>query len=259
MPAGTETKSKAKTGCYVYGILPGDVELDAGVDGVGDPPGEIRLARSGDLAALVSEVDPAKPLGTPEDLQAHQDILDSVITSSPVLPLRFGAVLADEDAVVAELLEPNRDEFTAALEELDGRVEYVVKGRFAEQAILEEILSRDPEAAQLAAQIRGADADATRDLRIQLGELMNDAVTSEREQATRVLVNAVSDYAEASFVRDPTHELDAVHVAFLVEEDRAGKWRQEVEEVGGRWEGLVDLRILGPMAAYDFVGSEGQG
>jgi hypothetical protein len=38
----------------VYGIVPGDVELNSGVQGVGDPPGEITLVRSGDLAALVS-------------------------------------------------------------------------------------------------------------------------------------------------------------------------------------------------------------
>jgi Gas vesicle synthesis protein GvpL/GvpF len=260
MSAPTETHSNAKTGSYVYGILPGDVELNADIDGVGDPPGKVRLVRSGDLAALVSEVDLSRPLGSPEDLQAHQEILDSVIADSPVLPLRFGAVLTNEDAVTAELLEPNQDEFAEALERLDGRVEYVVKGRFAEKAILEEILSQNSQAAQLADQIRGADPDATRELRIQLGEIINNAVGQEREEGTRLLVSAMQDHCDASLVRDPTHELDAVNVAFLIDANEADELERVVDDMGSRWEGLVQLRVLGPMAAYDFIGgSEGTG
>jgi Gas vesicle synthesis protein GvpL/GvpF len=256
MSAPTDTQSE--TGCYVYGILPGDVELDADIDGVGNPPGPIRLVRSGELAALVSEVDLSRPLGSPEDLQAHQEILDSIIADSPVLPLRFGAVLTNEDAVAQELLEPNQDEFAEALEQLDGRAEYLVKGRFVEKALLEEILSQNSEASQLADQIRGADPDATRELRIQLGEIINNAVAQEREEGTRLLVSAMKDHCHASLVRDPTHELDAVSVAFLLDADEADELERVADDMRGRWEGLAELRVLGPMAAYDFVGgSEG--
>ena len=154
MSASTQEKSGPdtgqQTGVYVYGIVPGDVKLNSGVHGVGDPPGEIRLVRSGDLAALVSEVDLTKPLGTPEDLQAHQEILDATVTDAPVLPSRFGAVLASKEAVAAELLDANHDEFAAALAQLEGRVEYIVRGRYAEQAILEEILSENSRAAAAA-------------------------------------------------------------------------------------------------------------
>src|SRR5256714_14153938 len=139
MPTSTQEKSQSdtgqQTGLYVYGIVPGDVELNSGVHGVGDPPGEIRLVRSGDLAAMVSEVDITKPLGTPEDLQAHVAILDATVTDAPVLPSRFGAVLTSEEAVAEELLDANHDEFAAALRQLEGRAEYIVRGRYVEQAI----------------------------------------------------------------------------------------------------------------------------
>jgi len=173
---------------YVYGIVPGDVKLNSGVHGVGDPPGEIRLVRSGDLAALVSEVDITKPLGTPDDLQAHQEILDATVIDAPVLPSRFGAVLTNEEAVAAELLDANHDEFAAALRQLEGRVEYIVRGRYAEQALLEEILSENSRAARLRDRISGADPDATRELRIQLGEIVNNAVANKRQNDTRDLL-----------------------------------------------------------------------
>jgi hypothetical protein len=247
-------ESGQKAGTYVYGMVPADVELKSGVHGVGDPPGEIRLVRSGDLAALVSDVDITRPLGTPEDLQAHEEILDAVVTEAPVLPLRFGAVLTSEDAVAEELLEANHDEFAAALRQLEGCAEYVVRGRYAESAILDEILSGNSAAVRLRDRIRGADPDATRDLRIQLGEIINNAVADKRQADTRLLLSAMKDHCVASVVRAATSELDAVYAAFLVEADRIGELERAVTELGDRWPGRVQLSIIGPMAPYDFVG-----
>jgi Gas vesicle synthesis protein GvpL/GvpF len=258
MPASTRQRpredSGQQTATYVYGMVPGDVELNSGVHGVGDPPGEIRLVRAGDLAALVSDVDITSPLGTPEDLQAHEEILDSVVTEAPVLPLRFGAVLTSEDAVAEELLEAHHDEFAAALRQLEGCAQYVVRGRYAESAILEEILSENPAAGRLADQIRGSDPDATREQRIQLGEIINNAVADKRQADTSLLLSVMKDHCVASVVRSATSELDAAYVAFLVEADRFTDLERVLTDLGDRWAGRVELSIIGPMAAYDFVG-----
>ena len=245
--------SKSEQGCYVYGIFPGDVELTSQITGVGDPPGKVTVIRQDGLAAMISPVDLSRPLGTPEDLATHKDILDASAAAVPVLPLRFGAVLTDEDAVISELLEANHDQFADALSQIDGHAQFVVKGRYVEKAILEEVIGEDDRAAQLREQIRGADPDATRDARIELGELINDAVTVKREADTRELGRRVDGRCAASVVRDPTHELDAAHVAFLVRIDQESDFRRAIDELGADWKGRVEFRVLGPMAAYDFV------
>ncbi len=239
---------------YVYGILPGDIELESGGTGVGDPPGEVRVVRHGDLAALVSDVDLSRPLGRPEDLYAHEELLDSSAAEVPVLPLRFGAVVTSDDAVAEELLGPHHDEFAAALQQLEGNVEYVVRGRYAEDAILREVLEENPRAAQLAEQIQGKDQDATREVRMELGEIVNNAIAAKREQDTRAVGDAVQNLVAASTVRQPTHELDAVHAAFLAETDRAPELEEALGRLAGDWNGRVELRLIGPLAAYDFVG-----
>jgi hypothetical protein len=239
--------------CYVYGIFPGDVELASDQPGVGDPPAQLSMVRHDGLAALVSRVDPARPLGSPEDLMAHQAILDASATAAPVLPMRFGAVLASEEAVAKELLAAHHDEFTAALRELDGRVQYVVKGRYVERAMLEEVLSENRRAARLRQDISGLDPDATRDARIALGEIISEAVTAQREHDTGVLGDVMSGHCVASVVREPTHELDAVHVAFLVDADLVDELERVTGELARRWAGRAELRLLGPMAAYDFA------
>jgi Gas vesicle synthesis protein GvpL/GvpF len=240
---------------YVYGILPGDIELESGTMGVGDPPGEVRVVRHGDLAALVSDVDLGKPLGRPDDLFAHEGLLDATATVVPVLPLRFGALVSDEDAVAEELLAAHHDEFASALSELDGRVEYVVRGRYDEQTILREVLRANPQAARLAERIRGADPDATRELRIELGQILNTEVAAKREKDTRTLGDAVAGLVDASVVRQPSSELDAVYTAFLLRADGADELQEALSRLASQWGARIDLDLIGPIAPYDFVGA----
>lgn len=242
-----------QTGCYVYGILPGDVDLTDDIRGVGNR--EVKLVHTDALAALVSEVDLIGPIGTPDDLRAHQEILDAVAVGAPVLPLRFGAVLNSEQAVMEELLEANQDDFVAALEELEDRAEFVVRGRYVESAILAEILSEDKEAAELREQVRGQDADATREERMRLGEIISNAIAARREEDTQLFLSRMADHGGSSIVRDPTHELDAINVAFLLDSDQEDKLDQIVGELAAEWEGRVELRMQGPIAPYDFVGA----
>ena len=240
---------------YVYGILPSDVELEEGTTGIGDPPAEVRVVRNGDLAALVSDVDLNKPLGRPDDLYAHEDLLDAAAAGVPVLPLRFGAVISSDEAVAEELLAAHHDEFASALEQLEGHAEYVVKGRYVEDAILQEVLDEDPRAGELRQQLKGADEDATRDLRMQLGEIVSAAIDAKREADTSAVGDAVADHVVASVQRSPTHDLDAVHIAFLVDLGSSGALEQAVDELAREWGDRIELRLLGPMAAYDFVGT----
>jgi hypothetical protein len=251
-----EQAAAAGRGVYIYGIMPGDIEIEAGVAGVGEPPGEIRAVRHRDLAALVSDVRLDRPLGRPEDLIAHQEVLDASALEVPVLPIRFGSVVTDDEAVAGELLGPHHDEFAAELGRLEGTAEFVVRGRYRQDVILRDVLA-DPRAARLREQIRETDPDVTREQRIALGEIVSAAIDARRDADSRTLARELDRHVSAGVLRPPTHELDAVHGAFLVEADRADELRQAVDRLASDWRDQIELRLLGPLAAYDFVGLPG--
>ncbi|MEU6184378.1 GvpL/GvpF family gas vesicle protein [Nocardia sp. NPDC047038] len=241
------------TSVYVYGIVPADVEPEPHASGVGDPPGEVSVIRHGEIAALVSMLESDRPLGTPDDLTAHAELLDGSAAVAPVLPLRFGAVMTDTEAVENELLEANEDEFRSALEQLEGRAQFVVRGRYVENTILRELLDENAEAARLAGEIRDKPEDATRNERIALGEMINHAIESKRAEDTRKVVAELEQFEPLVNQRDPTHEEEAVHIAVLVELDRQKDLEETLRRLGEDWDGRVELNLLGPMAAYDFV------
>jgi hypothetical protein len=238
---------------YVYGIVPEDVEVEPGTEGVGEPAGQVRLVTFGQIAALVSDVEADSPLGRPRDLQAHQQLLDQTAVEVPVLPFRFGAVLTSPEAVVEELLKPYHDAFTDALQQLEGLAEYVVKARYDERAILTEVLEANEEAAGLRQQIAGRPEDATRNERMRLGEIIERSIADRREVDTATVIEALSDLCEQVAVRDASHERDAAHVAVLVKKGRQAELQQAVDELARRWSGRVEIRLLGPLAPYDFV------
>ncbi|WP_283133144.1 GvpL/GvpF family gas vesicle protein [Rhizohabitans arisaemae] len=253
------TAASTNQGCYVYGIVPADVEVEPGTPGVHGPSSEVGLVTHGEIGALVSEVPLDRPLGTPDSLTAHQRLLDEVAAEVPVLPMRFGAVMSSPQAVVQELLTPYHEEFRTALAELEGHAEYVVKGRYVERHLLEEVLEENPEARRLREEIRELPEDAGREARIELGELVNQAVAAKRDADTREIAERLVPLSVLVSPREPSHEQDAVHLALLVADDRRADLERTVDEFARRYRGRVDLWLLGPMAPYDFVVSSKPG
>jgi gas vesicle protein GvpL/GvpF len=248
--------SDRKTGCYVYGIVPADVEIDPGATGVGDPPARISLVKEGQIAALISEIDLARPIGRPEDLIAHEELLDATVREVPVLPLRFGAVLSDPESVATDLLAASHDELSAALADLEGRTEYVVHGRYLEDVLLGEVVSENPDVAKLREATRGQPETETRDALVQLGELVGAAIEGKRAADGSRAVEALSPHCVAVVVRAPSHEHDAFRIAALVETGKRAQWNDAVESIARDWRSRMTVRLLGPLAPYDFVSSE---
>jgi len=248
----TDSAEEPRTrGVYVYGIVPADVQAEEDAVGVCDGP--VSIVKHGDIAALVSEISVDRPLGKPEDLRTHAHVLDGTSRVAPVLPLRFGAVMTDEEAVEEELLAAHADEFAAALEELEGRAQYVVKGRYVENAILREIIEENEQAGKLLGAIRDQPEETTRDARMALGEIVSNAIEAKRDEDTRTVVEALDSLSVSVNVREPTHEEEAAQVAVLVEVARQEELEKAVGELAEQWDGRVDMRLLGPLAAYDFV------
>lgn len=246
--------SEPRTGIYVFGIVPGDVELVPDTPGIGDPPGEVALVRHGELAALVSEVDIGRPIGRPADMKLHEQLLDATAAADvPVLPMSFGAVMTSPEAVEQDLLKPHHDVFADALRELDGRVEYVVHGRFAEDKILSQVVSDNPAVEDRRERLRGMDEDAALDVRIELGQIVNGAIEASRNRETAKLVDTLDPLTLAKAVRPPTSELDPFHVAFLVELERAEEFGDAVEEFAAQSGDLIQVKMRGPLAAFDFI------
>jgi hypothetical protein len=238
---------------YVYGITTRGAAVPPGLRGTGQPAGLVALAGYGAIAAIISRVLADQPLGTPADARAHAAVLAVMAEAVPVLPMRFGAVMADGDAVVAELLGPHHDTFAASLARLDGHQQFTIKGKYIGDVALREALAAAPEAMRLRELLRGRDIDVYRQDSIRLGELVARALERMRMADLQTLADAVAPYAAAIVPRTPSGADGAVDAAFLVRRPQRSGFEQAAEDLARCWRNRIRLRLLGPLAPYDFA------
>ncbi|MFG3102314.1 GvpL/GvpF family gas vesicle protein [Streptomyces sp. NPDC048182] len=233
---------------YVYGITAVSHTLPEGLTGVGDPAREVRVLEAGELAAVVSDA--------PEDLRpkrrellAHQNVLSEAGTGGCVLPMRFGSVAPDDNAVTA-VLQERAEHYQERLAALDERVEYNIKATHVEEAVLHHVMAESPEIRSLAESNRSSGGGSYEN-KIQLGELVAAAVKDKEAEDARALESALEPAADAVSV-GPESTGWLANISFLVPQDSAEEFLAAVERVRRELPHL-EVRINGPLPPYSFV------
>ena len=240
------------TGWFVYAVVPAGLELPEGLAGLDDEP--VRLVVHGEVAAAVTPMALERPPGRRKELVAYTRVVDTLAGTGPVIPVRFGSVLADEEDVAAGLLEPHAPDFAVTLEELAGHAQFNVRASYLEQVVLAEVVASDPEVAELRRRTRDLPADSGHPELVRLGELVARALEHKREEDGAVVLDGIADLVASIEVRPGggvDHVLDA---AVLVPDEHRDAFEERLEGLAEAVHERMRLSLMGPMAAYDFVG-----
>ena len=241
-------------GCYVYGIVAADLVVPADLRGVGDQV--VTVAPYDDVAAVISLMDADGTLAGRADLLAHGRVLDTLAQLGPVVPVRFGAVLQNRDAVTSDLLEPDHERFQAMLRELTGHVQFTVRARYDEHQVLGEVVAENPEIAQLREQTRDRPDESTYGARVRLGELVARALEAKSAEDGRSILTELERHVTALNIRESAGIDRLLDVAVLVEDAHRAEFERAVEGLAEKFAGRARLKLIGPTAPYDFVDAE---
>jgi hypothetical protein len=242
------------TEMFVYGVVGADAQVPEGLLGLDDAPVRIVEVHGDAVGALVSELSVERPPGRRADLLAYSRVVDTVATSAPVAPVRFGTLLPDEPTVVEDLLVPGTEWFTQLLADLAGRAQFNLRATYVEEAVLAEVVRADPEIARLHELTRVLPADAAYGERVRLGELVARALEAKREGDTEMLMDVVAPHVVAASERPGGGGDHLLDVALLVDLDRQQALEDTLEGLAEEVHERIRLRLVGPIAAYDFVG-----
>ncbi|WP_329395984.1 GvpL/GvpF family gas vesicle protein [Streptomyces melanogenes] len=242
---------------YVYAVVrPFEGAPPDGVRGLdGEPP---RLIVHRGLCAAASPVpaedfDAAPLRAHLEDLdwlaataRAHQAVVAALSSVTCAIPLRLATVCRDTSGV-RRLLDSGRASFVAALERLDGRVEWGVKV-YAEAAAPGPAPEARPASGREYLRRRLGQRHAREDTWRQAGDL------------SRGLRRALSGHAEAERLHRPQSARvsgqpgeNVLNAAYLVPRERSAEFVALAERHGSRVAG-VRVEVTGPWAPYSFAG-----
>ncbi|MBD0841629.1 MULTISPECIES: GvpL/GvpF family gas vesicle protein [unclassified Streptomyces] len=234
---------------YVYGITASShPALPKDMTGVGDPPRPVRVLKQGELVALVSDA-PEGLRPKRRDLLAHQSVLAEAGAAACVLPMRFGSVAPDDDAVTGVLAE-RVEHYQERLRTLDGKVEYNVKVSHVEEAVLHRVMSENPEIRSLAEANRQA-GGGSYEQKLRLGEMVVAAVKARESEDAADVRRALEPSAAAVSV-GPESTGWLASVSFLVERDAAEVFLAAAEDLR-KSRPHLEVRVNGPLPPYSFV------
>ncbi|WP_269856955.1 GvpL/GvpF family gas vesicle protein [Streptomyces sp. RPT161] len=242
--------------CYVYGVVrESDTATALGdLPAVGNPNAPVTFVPHRAIAAVVSEIPTDRPLGAPEDLQAHARVLNTLAAAeAPVLPFRFGTVVEDAQSVAENVLASGYDAFVAALERLKGCAQFTLKAQYNQEAVLREVLDERPDIVKLREELEKLSGEAGYYQRIELGQLVAEAVAAKGDADAALVQKCLAPSAVATAVSESSSEDGLVDASFLVEDARRTDFEEAAEDLARRLHGRLRLQLLGPLAPYDFV------
>jgi hypothetical protein len=238
-------------GVFVHAVVRAGHGLPEGLTGVGGS--SLGLVPSGEIAAVVSDVRLDVRLGRRADLTAYADVMEALLPEGPVAPVRFGCVMPDGDTVIAEILAPRAGELRALLDDLDGHVQYNVRATYVEETVLAELVRDNPEIRLLRERTRELPEDALMGDRIRLGELVAQGWERLARADADHILSRVGPTVRAHTVRRDPGPSAALDAALLVEAERSQELEDSLEDLAQQTEGRMNLRLVGPLAPYDFV------
>ncbi|MEV0281260.1 GvpL/GvpF family gas vesicle protein [Streptomyces sp. NPDC050610] len=293
---------------YAYAVARDAEAGGAALEAVGGVCGRpVRTVRHLGLAALVSPVpaadfDEAGLRRRLEDLpwlsevaRAHQRVVDAASRECCVLPLRLATVYRDE-AGLRRVLAAEREEFGAALDRLEGRVEWGVKAyaaagpgaEGAEGAEMAAPAEAAESAEEPAAGVSGrsdcsggsnpSDGSGSSGHSSHSGRSGRDYLRrrgaqrrarEERwqraDERARLVHETLAELAEGVRLHPPQDarlsgdpDRNVLNAAYLVRRERSSEFTSRVGELAQAAES-VRLELTGPWAPYSFVSREERG
>lgn len=238
-------------GFYAYGVVAADrASLP---EDVGMGFGPLHLVPVGPVAIVGEWVDLDQNLARKRYLTAHTDVLNRLAEEGPVLPLQFGSVLADDGEAVSELLGADQEWYRDLVEQFRGRCQLVLRARYDLDEVLPELVSSDPEIAELRERTRDLpEGEGQRD-RVRLGELVAQSIDTRRAHDAAWLHEQLEPVVEAVSPRQAGGMDGLAEFALAVRMDRRDRAEEVAEQLAEAVHPWARLSLVGPMALYDFM------
>jgi Gas vesicle synthesis protein GvpL/GvpF len=235
------------SGCYVYAIVTRETCIPA--DLVGHGGARLFKIPCGELAAVTSalnETGLVEP--SAEHVLHHETVVEAVCQAGAALPVRFGTVLANADAVTAALVE-RQSILTADLARLGDKVEMGLTVLWEPPLVQEEpvqegpsdsepIDPRGPGARYLQARLRRRHSEA--------------AIRSKAKELARNLDEALGpETLDRRWTILPTPRM-AARAAYLLDPSQVRRFRETFDETR-RVHPELRFLLSGPWPPYSFV------
>ena len=233
-------------GKYLYGIIRKDENHNISLDG-------LTIISHQGLAAVVEDKEfkdyhklPKEE--TIKELISHQKIIEKIMEHSPILPVKFGTILKDEEEVKTAL-EKGYFLLRNALRKIEDKIELDLVCFWNEEKAAQMAFQESKKVKNYYKKITSEGAEE----KIALGKLVADYLASKKEKISLQISKAL----KKETVESCSHALADVNMllnqAFLVEKKREESFNHTLNQLDSRFASLINFRLVGPLPPYSFA------
>lgn len=241
---------------HLYGVIEEERERDFGPIGVGDRQDRVYTIHHQGLAAVVSDAPMIAYDCMPREtvirhLVSHQFVIEQVMKSHTIIPIKFGTMAWDEEGV-RQILAQGYNQFKGALEEMADKIELEVVATWSDfDSVLKEIGEEEwiKEFRRKAAARPPTETEAAK---IELGKMISSVLEDSNTRAASEMVAVLSQGAVAHCPNEVMDGSMIMNVAFLIPGEMESEFDQKLNQLDERYQGKADFRCVGPLPPYSF-------
>jgi len=206
-----------------------------------------------DLAVVVSDSCKERFTINRENMLAHQRVLEEVMRSFTLLPIRFGTLAESEENIQTAVLKRRYQEFEQMLGHFKDKNQVGLKVMWTDlPAVFQELSEANPRIKKLREAARVGRVESRNKL-IEIGRYVEQELARKKEHERERIVTALKRLAHKTKIKDNYGDEMLVNANFLVEQSRQELFDAQVSQLAEMYGPKAHFKYVGPIPPYDFV------
>jgi len=240
-------------GKYMYCIVEEETSRNFASKNIGAQAAVVHSVPFKDIGAVISDSPIMKYPLISDNYLAHQRVVEEALFNDlNPLPVRFATIARDEQSILA-ILEKRYDEFKTHFEQMRGKRELGLKVFWEGDIAYKEIVQENRGIKELRDKITSLSSEKTYFQKIELGELVEKALSAKREQEQEMLLRSLkhicTDYRMGRIIGDKL----LLNTSFLVDSAQEALFDDHVQTMAEENRGRLQIKYVGPIPPYNFV------
>lgn len=235
--------------CASQGLSQGAMAID--LPAVDNPTARPTYHLIDDLAVIISPIEADELLSLRRHLMCHTKVLEGLMASQTLLPMRFGHITSLD--ALERVVRREREPFLEHLQNLRGKAEFGIRVSWHRDTVMNEIVQSHPDFKATWQSFEGKSEEATYHERIDLGQAVSSALEDKREEERDRLANGLKDLAEDYIVHKPNDDMQVLKADFLIKIDEEEALFAALNTLVEAQEERVTVKFVGPVPPYNFV------
>lgn len=240
------------TAKYLYCFIKNGTYKEYGKIGMGEEGGLVYTVPYQDMAAVVSDCSEKyyDPIG--KNAMCHQSVISTVMSTREVVPVRFGVICKDLQAL-KNLMKELYPSIITSLERVRNKMEVGLKVFWTRESFVREVGEANSDVADLKKRIMELGTEKGYPLMIELGEKLQKIADEKRQYYIDDIYQGLSMEAGAARLNETVGERMVFNAAFLIDKAGEEKFDLAVNRYYEIYKQQLDFKYTGPWPPYNFV------